>query len=92
MFSANQPANSWALADTSVVLLAPTRRAAALNGPDSIVRTKATSPVVFSRMVVMVLPSETQSPRPFAPVAEQQGPLQLPGALPNLTSLSLIHI
>src|SRR5260221_1871778 len=34
--------------------LDPTSRLAALNEPDSIVRTKATSPVVLSRMVVMV--------------------------------------
>jgi hypothetical protein len=41
--------------------LDPTCRLAALNEPDSIVRTKATSPVVLSRMVVMVSLSDSQA-------------------------------
>src|ERR1700726_1435939 len=40
--------------------LDPTSRLAALNEPDSIVRTKATSPVVLSRMVVMLSLTESQ--------------------------------
>ena len=50
-----------ALRDHLVDLLYAEGRLAALNEPDSIVRTKATSPVVFSRMVVMVSLSDSQA-------------------------------